>query len=86
MHFPSFYGNLPRIWIDRCKNYFKIFNRQEDIWITTTIMHMEGNAAKWLQAYKQKHENLGHGRHSVKQWKQKLEVRTIGPLSLNFWP
>jgi hypothetical protein len=54
LSFPKFDGENPRIWIDTCLDYFKIFNILECLWTTATSMHMEENAAKWLQVYKLK--------------------------------
>jgi hypothetical protein len=54
LSFPKFDGENPRIWIDTCLDYFKIFNIPECLWTTATSMHMEENAAKWLQVYKLK--------------------------------
>jgi hypothetical protein len=48
LSFPKFDGENPRIWIDKCFDYFKIFNIPECLWTTATSMHMEENAAKWL--------------------------------------
>lgn len=55
MHFPMFDGRNPRIWIDKCNNYFTIYNIADSLQVTAAIMHLEGNAAKWWQAYKQNH-------------------------------
>jgi hypothetical protein len=54
MSFPKFNGANPRIWIDKCSYYFTIFNVPECMWPTATSLHMEGNAAKWLQVHKMK--------------------------------
>jgi hypothetical protein len=40
------------MWIDKCNNYFKIFNIPECMWTAATSLHMEDNVAKWLQVYK----------------------------------
>ncbi|GJN34657.1 hypothetical protein PR202_gb23339 [Eleusine coracana subsp. coracana] len=55
LSFPKFEGTNPRIWIDKCINYFKIFKVPSCMWATAASLHMEGNAAKWLQVYKQQH-------------------------------
>jgi hypothetical protein len=52
LSFPKFSGENPRIWIDKCIDYFKIFNIPECIWTTAASLHMENNAARWLQVYK----------------------------------
>jgi len=55
MQFPMFDGTSPKIWIDNCCNYFTIYNIIESLKVTAAVMHLEGNAAKWWQAYKQNH-------------------------------
>jgi hypothetical protein len=52
--FPKFCGDHPRIWIDKCCDYFHIYNIPECMWTTAASLHMEDNAAKWLQVYKLK--------------------------------
>jgi hypothetical protein len=52
LSFPKFYGDNPRIWIDKCSDYFIIFNIPDCMWTTTTSLHMEDNAVTLLQLYK----------------------------------
>lgn len=33
-------------------DYFRIFNIPSSMWVTSSSLHMEGNAAKWMQLYK----------------------------------
>jgi hypothetical protein len=54
LSFPKFNGENPKIWIDKCGDYFRIFNVPECMWTTTTSLYMEENAAKRLQVYKLK--------------------------------
>jgi hypothetical protein len=54
MSFPKFIGENPRIWIDKCHDYFRIFNIPECMWTTAVSLHMEDNVAKWFQVYKLK--------------------------------
>jgi hypothetical protein len=56
LSFPKFYSENPRIWLDKCTDYFCIFNIPETMWTTDASLHMEDNAAKWLQLYKLKHD------------------------------
>ncbi|WVZ79446.1 hypothetical protein U9M48_027023 [Paspalum notatum var. saurae] len=56
LHVPTFDGLHPRIWLDKCLDYFAIFEIPEHLWVKTATMHFEGKAAKWLQAYKQSHK------------------------------
>lgn len=55
MHFPTFDGTHPRIWLDKCRNYFSIYTIPDHLWYQAATMHFEGSAAKWIQAYKQLH-------------------------------
>lgn len=52
MHFPVFDGSNPRIWIDKCNNYFTIYSIAANLQVIVAVKHLEGNAAKWWQAYK----------------------------------
>jgi hypothetical protein len=53
MQFPTFDGQNPKIWIDNCTNYFTIYKIEEDLKVTAATMHLQENATKWWQAYKQ---------------------------------
>ena len=52
MSFPLFTGEHPKIWKDKCLNYFSICNVPESMWTIAASMHMDGPASKWLQVYK----------------------------------
>jgi hypothetical protein len=54
LSFPKFSGANPKIWIDKCLDYFKNFNIHEHMWTTNASLHMEDNTVKWLQVYKLK--------------------------------
>jgi hypothetical protein len=54
--FPKFDGLYPRIWRDKCLDYFKVFNTALAMWLTAATLHLEGNATHWYQAYKLQHE------------------------------
>jgi hypothetical protein len=54
MSFPQFTGKNPSIWVDKCQDYFKIFNIPKGMWETYASMNMDNNAAKWLHIYKRK--------------------------------
>jgi hypothetical protein len=64
MSFPKFNGANPCIWINKCCNYFTIFNILECMWPTAASLHMEDNTAKWLQVYKMK-RGLGDYRKAI---------------------
>jgi hypothetical protein len=51
MSFLKFTGENPRIWKDKCLDYFHIFNIPEALWTPTASMNVDGPAAKWLQVY-----------------------------------
>ena len=55
MNFPRFNGKNPRIWKDKCQDYFRLMNIPESMWATAASLHMDDNAEKWLQVYKLKH-------------------------------
>ena len=55
IQFPKFDGQNTKIWKDNCLSYFELYQLPEGMWITTAHLHLEGNAAKWYQAYKQNH-------------------------------
>lgn len=52
MLFPNFDGTQPKVWITKCNNYFNIYSIPEHLWVQAASMHLEGNAAKWWEAYK----------------------------------
>lgn len=52
MLFPTFDGSDPRIWKDKCQEYFRLYNIAEDLKTSAASLHMEGNAAKWYQVFK----------------------------------
>lgn len=62
MHFPPFDGTSPHIWIDKCQDYFTMYNIPEHLWMTAASMHLDGNAAKWFRAFKRNHPTIS--------WKQ----------------
>jgi hypothetical protein len=51
MHFPAFDGVQPKIWPDKCNNYFSIYSIPEHLWVEAATMHLQENAAKWWQTY-----------------------------------
>ncbi|XBI36502.1 hypothetical protein VPH35_122003 [Triticum aestivum] len=56
--FPRFDGTTPRIWLERCVSYFELYRVPPHNWVTTAALYMEGLAAMWLQAYRQKHPGV----------------------------
>ena len=52
LQFPLFTGENPKIWRDKCVDYFRISNIEESMWVTAAALHFDKNAAKWLQVYK----------------------------------
>jgi hypothetical protein len=50
--FPRFQGKEPGIWLAKWQDYFTIYQVSEALWAISASMHMEGNAASWLQVYK----------------------------------
>jgi hypothetical protein len=56
MSFPRFDGTFPLIWKDKCLDYFRLFNVNPSLWLISCTLHMDGNAALWLKAYRLRHE------------------------------
>lgn len=52
LSFPKFEGSHPKIWLDKCMDYFRVYEVQKVMWVTIATLHMEGKAAKWWQVYK----------------------------------
>jgi hypothetical protein len=51
MPFPRFAGEEPRIWIDRCVDYFTLYRVPESVWVVSASLNMEGNASRWFQIF-----------------------------------
>jgi len=56
--FPTSDGSQPKVWLDKCLNYFHIYQLPESLWVDTASMHLQENAAKWWQTYKLQHSNV----------------------------
>jgi hypothetical protein len=52
MPFPNFAGDNPKIWINKCNNYFAMYSIPKTLWVTSATMHLDENAAMWWEAYK----------------------------------
>jgi hypothetical protein len=52
LSFPKFEGSSPKIQLDKCIDYFRMYEVPTVIWVTTVALHMEGNVAKWWQVFK----------------------------------
>ncbi|CAN6305637.1 unnamed protein product [Urochloa humidicola] len=55
MSFVVFAGTNPRIWKDKCLNYFRIFNIPDHLWVSSASMNMDEKSSRWLQVYKLQH-------------------------------
>jgi hypothetical protein len=55
MPFPRFVGEEPRIWIDRCVDYFTLYRVPESVWVVSASLNMEGNVSRWFQIFKIKY-------------------------------
>ncbi|WVZ78975.1 hypothetical protein U9M48_026610 [Paspalum notatum var. saurae] len=49
MQFPTFDGSHPRIWKDKCEDYFAMFDVPDHMWVRSATMHFQDNATKWLR-------------------------------------
>jgi len=56
--FPTTDGSQATVWLDKCVNYFQIYQMPESLWVETASMHLQDNAAKWWQTYKLHHQNV----------------------------
>lgn len=56
--FPYFDGSAPYLWLDRCRAYFDLYRVPAHGWVTTATVYIEGQAAHWLQAFRQVHHGL----------------------------
>jgi hypothetical protein len=52
--FPKFDGVCPKLWQQRCEDYFALYGTQRSLWITIATMQFEGAAARWLQSVQRK--------------------------------
>jgi hypothetical protein len=53
--FPKFEGVEPKIWLAKCVDFFVMYRVLETVRVTSTSLHMEGNASRWFQIYKPEH-------------------------------
>jgi len=53
--FPRFDGLNPRIWKSKCQDYFSLYDVPDAMKATFASLHIDDNAAKWLQVYKRQH-------------------------------
>jgi hypothetical protein len=66
IHFPKLDGSNPKIWFNNYVNYFTIYAIPEELKVIAVTMHLEDNASKWWQAYKQN--------HAIPEWKVFYQV------------
>jgi hypothetical protein len=52
MTFPAFEGKDPKIWRDKCEDYFLIFDIPEFLWVSMASMSIVGDAARWVRVEK----------------------------------
>jgi len=52
LSFPRFDGANPTIWKSKCQDYFSLYNVPDAMKATFASLHIDDNAAKWLQVYK----------------------------------
>ena len=53
--FPRFDGTNPTIWKSKCLDYFSLYDVPDAMKATFASLHIEDNAAKWLQVYKRQY-------------------------------
>ena len=52
--FPRFDGSCPKLWQQRCEDYFRLYGTHKSLWIPVATMQFEGTAARWLQSVQRK--------------------------------
>ncbi|XP_004971882.1 uncharacterized protein LOC101768429 [Setaria italica] len=53
--FPSFDGDNPKWWKDRCEKYFDMYHIPYHAWVGFATMHFVKGAAYWFQTYEAMH-------------------------------
>uniref|UniRef100_A0A0A9BLL1 Retrotransposon gag domain-containing protein n=1 Tax=Arundo donax TaxID=35708 RepID=A0A0A9BLL1_ARUDO len=53
MDFPKFDGSNVRIWLDKCQDFFTLYQILDGFKVTATTMHLVSSAAHWYQSYKE---------------------------------
>jgi hypothetical protein len=54
LHFPTFDGDNPRLWISRSKDYFDLYGVGPSMWIWVSVQHFSGPAARWWLSVERK--------------------------------
>jgi hypothetical protein len=52
MTFPVFMSKDPKIWCDKCEDYFRIFDIPKFLWVSMASMSIDGDAARWVRVEK----------------------------------
>ena len=52
--FPRFDGTCPKLWQQRCEDYFHLYSTPKPVWISVATMQFDGAAARWLQSVQRK--------------------------------
>jgi hypothetical protein len=63
--FPKFGGEDLVLWVIRCEDYFRMYQVPECMRVLSASMHMEGNAARWMQIQRLKGD-WGNWTHFLK--------------------
>ncbi|XP_066332617.1 uncharacterized protein [Miscanthus floridulus] len=50
INFPPFDGSNPKLWLERCLDYFEMYFVPHRRWIKVSTMHLSGAVACWLQS------------------------------------
>ena len=60
--FPRFEEVDARVWKSKCMDFFQLYDVPKNLWVMHASLHMDDNAAKWLQVYKLKYgmDNWDH--------------------------
>nr|TKW20553.1 hypothetical protein SEVIR_4G096201v2 [Setaria viridis] len=54
LEFPSFHGENPRLWRDRCEMYFEVYAVSPHLKTRFAALNFKGNAAAWLRTFERR--------------------------------
>ena len=59
INFPVFYGDNPKLWLSKSKDYFELCQVDPSMWIKVSTMHVTDSAARWLQLVEKQVKSCG---------------------------
>jgi hypothetical protein len=55
--FPKFDGSNPKVWHEKCEEYFNMHHIPMHLWSQFATIHFKGSAELWLQTYEAQHSD-----------------------------